>query len=40
MNLVSLQLITTNDFENNLSVLVSLIEKTNQNPFIVAPELA
>jgi predicted amidohydrolase len=40
MNIVSLQLITTDDFENNLTVLVSLIEKTKQNSFIVAPELA
>lgn len=39
MNLVSLQTITEDDFENNLSNLIKLINKIDDNSFIVAPEL-
>ncbi len=38
-NLVSLQFQTTEDFEKNLQHLISLIQNTPQNSFIVAPEL-
>jgi len=39
MNLISLQLITTDNFENNLSSLIKKIKKLKKNSFIVAPEL-
>jgi len=39
MNLVTLQTITTNDFDKNLSTLLKLIEQVDENSFIVAPEL-
>ncbi len=39
MNLVSLQLKTTNNFEENLQNLVSHIQNTPSNSLIVAPEL-
>lgn len=39
MHLVALQFITTNNFQNNLNKLVSLINETNPNDIIVAPEL-
>lgn len=40
MNLISLQLKTTQDFNSNLEYLVSIIEKEKNNSFILAPELA
>ncbi|MEA3314993.1 MAG: carbon-nitrogen hydrolase family protein [Campylobacterota bacterium] len=40
MNLVSLQLKTTQDFNHNLEYLVSIIKKEKENSFILAPELA
>jgi len=39
MNLVSLQFKTTSNFEDNLSKLVSLINQSPTNSFILAPEL-
>ncbi len=39
MNLVSLQFITTNNFEDNLQKLVELIKQTPNNSLILAPEL-
>jgi predicted amidohydrolase len=39
MNLVALQTTTSDDFEQNLSNLVELINKIDDNSFIVAPEL-
>ena len=39
MNLISLQFQTTQDFEQNLETLISHIEQTDDNSFIVAPEL-
>lgn len=40
MNLVALQFETTNNFDKNLCKLVSLIQQTKPNDFILAPELA
>jgi len=39
MNLVTLQFKTTTNFEDNLQTLVSLINSTSDNSFILAPEL-
>jgi len=39
MNLVTLQTLTTDDFDKNLSTLLKLIEQVDENSFIVAPEL-
>ena len=39
MNIISLQLKTTNNFEENLQNLVSHIQNTSSNSLIVAPEL-
>lgn len=39
MDLVSLQFITTDNFEDNLQKLVALIKQTPQNSIILAPEL-
>lgn len=40
MNIVSLQIKTTQDYNFNLEYLVSIIEKEKDNSFILAPELA
>ncbi|MDX9744177.1 MAG: carbon-nitrogen hydrolase family protein [Arcobacteraceae bacterium] len=40
MNLVSLQFQTANNFEENLQRLVFLIDKSNPNSLILAPELS
>jgi predicted amidohydrolase len=40
MNLVALQFETTDNFDKNLCKLVSLIQQTQPNDFILAPELA
>lgn len=39
MNLVSLQLKTTNNFEKNLNKLIKAIKKVPKNSFLLAPEL-
>ena len=39
MNLTVLQFKTTTNFSNNLDTLISLINKTSENSFVVAPEL-
>lgn len=39
MNLVALQFETTNNFENNLDKLISLIKQSKNNDIVVAPEL-
>ena len=39
MNLISLQITTSDDFESNLSNLIELINKQPSKSFIVAPEL-
>ena len=39
MNLISLQFKTTSSFQNNLDKLISLINKSEPNAFILAPEL-
>jgi predicted amidohydrolase len=39
MNLVSLQIKTTDNFNNNLSNLITLIKKQSKDSFILAPEL-
>ena len=39
MNLISLQITTSDDFELNLSLLLTLLEKQPSKSFIVAPEL-
>ena len=39
MNLVSLQLKTTTNFEKNLKKLIKSIQKLEKNSFILAPEL-
>jgi predicted amidohydrolase len=39
LNLVSLQLKTSNNFDKNLKTLIKYIDKTAVNSFIVAPEL-
>ena len=39
MNLISLQITTSDDFELNLSLLLTLLEKQPSKSFIVSPEL-
>ena len=39
MNLVAFQFKTTSDFQENLNKLISLIENTPNNSFVLAPEL-
>ena len=39
MNLIALQLKTSNNFKKNLTKLVKHINKTPSNSFILAPEL-